>query len=442
MKRIAVVSNSPDSIEQITCISAKILGVEAIKFVPLLYHDLNDLNDFFSQHRTNIDGWIFSGETPYAFLSSNFDDVTHAVYCAHTGTDIYRYFLHALYRSQRHELRVSVDFPSTSIEQYHAILAETDVPTDNVHLFTYTPETLDATYQDIIRRHLSLWKDGLIDCTFTSSKKIYQGLLEEGVHVVQMRSNQLEIRQAALLLHAKLMRQRIRNSQVAILRLELLNPEPFLSAPDGSFRLQITNLKIKEHVLYLCQKMIGCYLAEKDNICYEIFASRHTIESHLEEVNTALQVIRRTLDMDMIGGIGYGEAASRAQSNARRAIAHGRSQLPAHALTLIDADGTITENPGTDGSLSFSAVSDDPELLRRLEAVSVGIRNYHKIVSIARDMSRPFTSADIARQMQTTDRNARRILARLLDAKLIVCVGEEALSSRGRPTKQYALTEP
>ena len=441
MKRIAVVSNSPDSIEQITQISAEVFGKKTTKFVPLLYQELNDLKDFFAQHRSDVDGWMFSGETPYSFLASDFDATTHAVYCARTGTDIYRYFLHALYHSPRHDLHVSVDFPSTSIEHYHTALAEIDVPTDNVHLFTFTPETLDTTYQNIIRQHLTLWKSGLIDCTFTSSRKISQGLRAEGVNVIQMRSNQLEIRQAALLLHDKLMRQLMQNNQVAILRLELLDSESFLSIPDGSFRLQITNLKIKEHILYLCQKMTGCYLVEKDNGRYEIFASRYTIETHFVQIKDALKNIHLALNVDMVGGIGYGETASHAQNNAVRAIAYGRMQNPAQALVAIDSNGVITENPGAEEIFSFSTASDDPELLRRLDAVGIGIRNYHKIAAIANDMNRPFTSADIAQQIHTTDRNARRILARLLEAKLIVCVGEEALSSRGRPTKKYSLTE-
>lgn len=46
-----------------------------------------------------------------------------------------------------------------------------------------------------------------------------------------------------------------------------------------------------------------------------------------------------------------------------------------------------------------------------------------------------FTTKDLATQLHLDERNVRRIITSLTEAGLAVCVGEEATSSRGRPSK-------
>ena len=62
-----------------------------------------------------------------------------------------------------------------------------------------------------------------------------------------------------------------------------------------------------------------------------------------------------------------------------------------------------------------------------------------RISAIAKKIGHGFTSSEIAQQMGVTDRNARRIIKNLLTAGLVICVGEESLSTRGRPTKKYRM---
>jgi len=202
------------------------------------------------------------------------------------------------------------------------------------------------------------------------------------------------------------------------------------------------DMRIKRHILEMCQALHNSYLSQKDSGRYEIFASRSVIEENLSAILSTIEDIRLYTNTEMSVGIGYGSTTGSAQHNAIHAILYGRAQTPVQKLTIIDDTGMIQENIGTKEALTYQPSTNDPALLAKLDRAGVGIKNYAKVNAIAQRIGRPFTSAELAAQMGVTERNARRILAALLTENLIACVGEESLTRRGRPSKKYVMSNP
>lgn len=180
-------------------------------------------------------------------------------------------------------------------------------------------------------------------------------------------------------------------------------------------------------------------MVEKENGRFEVFATRGIIERNAHKIRNAIEDIRLSLTIDVMAGIGFGYVAFDAQRNAWRALSYGKQQEPRQAMVAIDMNNNIKENMGTEHPLTFTSSLENPDILKRLESVGVGTRNYMRIWAIAQKLGHGFTSNELAQQMGVTDRNARRIIKNLLAAELVICVGEEALTTRGRPTKKYSM---
>lgn len=439
MKRIAIVSNSPEAIEQIRQLADTVFKPETTTYKIFCYQNVSEIKDIVLDNQDELNGWIFSGETPHHHAKPYLQESTPATHCILNGLEFFRYLLYSLYHSPSHELRVSADLPLYSADSWERALDEAAIPHDSVYIHRYNSASIDEDWSEVAEIHRAHYTSGRVDTILTSSTKVHCALDEMGIPVTQMHGSSFTIKNALLHLHDQIARQRLQYNRVALIRLEVADIEHMMSVFPGSLRFQTTELRIREKILGLCQELPGSYLTAKDHNSYEIFASRGIIEPNSTALYQLIENIRLTLNVDMIAGIGYGLTAFDAQRNAFHALSYARQKNPIQSVVAIDYDGTIVENVGTKKALTFAAASTNPRLLERLDSAGVGIKNYQKIAAIAQSLGRAFTSSEVALQMDTTERNARRILKSLLDAELINCVGEESLATRGRPTKKYQL---
>lgn len=439
MKTIGIVSNSPEALQHIRAVADSVFKPHSTHYETYCYKNTSEIKDIILNHVANTTGWVFSGETPYYHAQPFLPQDTASVYCILNGLEFFRYLLQCLYHSPTHELRVSVDLPKRSIGDWQTALNEAHIPHDQIYICYYDSSKVDQKIHTIVTQHQQLWQQSAIDCVLTSSTKVHDLLKAQDIPVVQMHGSTFTIRNALVTLHERIMRHRLQQNQVALIRIEPTDIDRLFSAGLGSLRIQTDDLRIKEKILTLCQQFHGSYLVQKDTGRYDIFASRGIIEDNFPQIQALLDDIRLSLNMELSAGIGFGYTTFDAQRNAFHALEYCRSQTPCQPLVSIDADGTIQENIGTEKSLTFTSASTNKELLKKLDSVGVGIKNYTRIAAIAQKLNHPFTSNEIAQHMDVTNRNAHRVLANLLKADLIRCIGEEALSSRGRPTKKYQM---
>ena len=439
MKTFGIVSNSPDVLKQIQEVAASVFNPKTTIYKTYCYQDTREIPGIIQDGCAEIEGWIFSGETPYAHAEPYLPKNMPAVSCILNGLEIFRYLLQSLALSKVHVLRISIDLPEIASPDWITAMQESGVPFDQVHLHYSDAMHIDQNLHSVVNFHNTLWQAGKIERVLTSSTKVRQTLERLHIPVIQMHGSTFTIRNALLKLKERRMHQHLIESEVALTRIETVNMEKLLLASSGPLQFQMQLLHLKEKILELCQNLHGSYLAEKDNGRFEIFASRGIIERNAGKIRKAIEDIRLNLNIEVSAGIGFGYTAFDAQRNAWRALSYGRQQDPRQDVIAIDINGNIQENLGTEHPLTFTASLENPEILSRLESVGVGTRNYMRISAIAKKIGHGFTSSEIAQQMGVTDRNARRIIKNLLTAGLVICVGEESLSTRDRPTKKYRM---
>lgn len=439
MIRIAIVSNSETAIQRIYTITAELLGQHA-NIQNFKYDSLSELKDFCQHQRHTINGWIFSGTTPYICAKEVLGNNTNLV-CPLTNMETIRYLLVIMCQSPNRELRVSIDVPNNVRKSYEDLFSETGLSDKEIKLFSYDPINIDDCYTELAARHTRLWQSGEINTILTSSTKINKCLTESGIPVKQLFSSNASIREAILRLKEQLMYMTIKKNQVALLRFEPADMGKMYTGSLDFFELQKQDIKLKRHILRLCQEISGCYFVPKDTMRYEIFASRGLIEDNYDKITNVINELNINHRLGISLGIGYASTAFGAQNHAFQALSYGRHQANNAHIVVIDAQGNITINPAVGNAWVLSGAANDPELANRLSAAGISIINYSKIQHIANKLGEyGFTANEISSQLGMTSRNANRLIAKLLKVSLVTCIGEESLSGRGRPTRRYKLT--
>lgn len=437
---IGVISNAPKAIEKIITIAQTKFSAETTAFIPIVYHHIDEIPQLLLQYKETVNAWFFSGPNPYNIAKPYMSANDIAVYRPVTGNEIYKYFLEALYRHPNKRLRISMDMPELNMKEYQLAMEELQIPKDEIYCYQY-PVKFDA--DTIVNHHLQLWKADKVDTIFTTTYATYLRLKALNAPVERDDHSAIAILNATETLAGMLNGSSLKKSQVALVMIEVFDVEKTFTTMNNSYKFQMLNLKIKEQLLNLCQHLNGCYLAAQDNGRYEIFASRGIIEDNIAIIQRTLEEIDLHLHTEMIAGIGFGTTAFSAQSNAYRATVYGKNHKSVKQVILIDNDGTITECVGNAGQeISYDVFTNDGELLEKLASANVGIKTYKRLVATVNHLNwDSFTSAQLALQLNVTERNIRRILAGLAFGGLITCIGEESLSTRGRPTRKYTLTK-
>lgn len=438
MITIAIVSNSETAIQRIHTITKEIFSQHAV-IQNFQYASLAELTEICQSNKHTIDGWIFSGTTPYSCAKEVLGNHNNLV-CPLTNMETIRYLLISMCQSPDRQLRVSMDVPEAVRQSYEELFLETGLSDKEIKLFSYNPHIIDDCYQKLADEHEKLWRSGKVSTILTSSTKINQRLSASGIPVTQVFSSNVSIREAVLRLKEQLMYIAIKKKQVALLRFEPSELDKLYTDSLDFFALQKQDLKLKRHILRLCQEIHGCYFVAKDTMRYEIFASRGLIEENYDKINATINELNINHRLNISLGIGFADTAFGAQNHAFQALAYGRHQSPNSHVVVIDANGKITVNPAGDKCLVLSGASDDAELSSLLAKAGISIVNYTKIQYIAAQLgSHGFTANEISAQLGMTSRNASRLISKLLKASLIACIGEESLSGRGRPTRRYQL---
>lgn len=441
MITIAIVSNSETAIQRLRTITKEIFGQHAI-IKNFQYASLAELTEICQNNRHTISGWIFSGTTPYSCAKTVLGNEKNNLVCPLTNMETIRYLLISICQSPDHELRVSMDVPETVRQSYEELFQETGLSEKEIKLFSYDPCHIDDCYKELADTHEKLWRSGKVNTILTSSTKVHQRLCTNGIPVTQVFSSNVSIREAVLRLKEQLMYISIKKRQVALLRFEPSDLDRLYTDSLDFFTLQKQDLKLKRHILRLCQEIHGCYFVAKDIMRYEIFASRGLIEENYDKIHAAVYELNINHRLNIRLGIGFADTAFDAQNHAFQALAYGRHQSQPSHVVVIDANGKIIVNPAGDKKLEISGASNNQELLSRLTKAGISIINYTKIQYIAAQRGQHgFTAHELSVQSGMTSRNASRLISKLLKASLLACIGEESLSGRGRPAKRYQLTQ-
>jgi len=432
MYKIGVVG-PPPSVERILEVAGEF--EHEIEFVPIPYEDAKSVSGIVAERNWEFNGWFFSGPIPYTIAKNVLSPEANIVYCPPTGANLYRCFIRMSIDHGEVVKSVSVDMIDSVQKYLHESLHELDIPLEDHHVLTYD-ENYDA--QKITQYHLDLWKAGKTQGAFTTLSSVERALKAEGIPVYRVLMTKMEIKQVMEIVIEKAKSSYFKDTQIGVEIIELEEMDKIAERSKTRFHLQHLELKIRQTLLLLCEKLDGSLLAN-GNGRYQIFSTRGAIQREIEMLRHTVRQLSLDADVPVAVGVGFGETAFSAENNARKAIQHAKER-PEFGIVIVQDDGVILESVGEADQLSYSYRSNDKELLEKLNKANVSIKTYNKIEALVQRMGwSAFTTTDIAEYLSMTVRNAQRIMGSLCEYDLAELIGEEQQGVRGRPKKMYTL---
>ncbi|EJL27682.1 hypothetical protein [Brevibacillus sp. BC25] len=432
MYRIGVVGPRP-SVERILAVANEF--EHEIEFVPFRYEDVRDVSKIVLEHHPELNGWFFSGPIPFTIAKNVLSPDANIVYCPPNGSNLYRCFIQMSIDQKTAVNRVSIDMIDSEGTHLSEAMSELDIPEEGIYVSMYNENfDLDA----ITQFHISLWREGKTQGAFTTFSVVEHALREEGIPVYRVLMTKMEIRQAMKIVIEKVKSSYFKDTQIGV---EIIELEQFDKIPERAstrFYLQHLELKIRQILLALCDRLDGSLLAN-GNGRYQIFSSRGAIQREIEMLRHTVEQLSLEAEVPVAVGVGFGDTAFSAENNARKAIQHAKER-PGAGIVVVQDNGVMMESVGETEELAYSFRSSDRELLEKLNRANVSVKSYHKLRALVQRMGwKTFSTTDIASHLSMTVRNAQRIMGSLCEVDLAEFSGEEQQAVRGRPKKLYQL---
>ncbi|MFS0916695.1 hypothetical protein [Brevibacillus sp. 179-C 1.1 NHS] len=431
MFKIGVVGPG-QSVERIIAIAKEF--DEGMNFIPYIYTETKETEQIVLENDQHVDHWLFSGPLPYLIAKNVLDDDKRMEHIYPTEASIYKGFLEVVYAQKKLVERVSIDMLLSTK------FMEESLRSSNLSISELYMKTFEATIDpnELLEFHLALWNQKKTDAAMTCYPTVYQSLVDAGIPAYWISPSNMDIHQTVRVFVEKVRTSYFKDTQIGIEMIEVEQFDRIKESAKTPYHLQYLELRIKEALIKLCEQVDGSLL-EQGNGRYVIFSTRGTIHREIPTLQSTVELLAKEADTTVAVGIGFGETAFAAEMNAHRALRQSKEKA-ARDIVMIQDDGTIVEWVGQEEELIYSYRADDDEVLEKLKKGNISVKSYKKLDALLQKMGwTDFTTKDLAKYLQMSERNAQRIVADLCAVELAECSGEESQSTRGRPTKRYRL---
>ncbi|MDF2715725.1 MAG: hypothetical protein K0R28_2650 [Paenibacillus sp.] len=400
-----------------------------LNLIPFVYEDVEDVPEIVKGGGNGIDLWLFTGRIAFEVGLPHVPEA-NALMIRSSGSALMKTLFNAV-RAGGIPKRFSIDTLTDAevSETLNELQLLDSVPV--VH-----PKSGYVPSAELIHFHESLYRSGEINVCITHRGHVYEDLLKRGISVFRIVPTVMSIRETLRLASQLGETNHFRQSQIAVLLLQVRN---VFKENTSSYEMHRLNLKLQELLLQFTEHISGT-LIPTGSTTFSIFSTRGAIERSSEFPPSLLfEKIRLLTDGSVHFGIGYGLTAFGAEQNAVLALSRTDKREDG-GLVIADEAGAIEEAFPNQQSLSFHYHSDDLEVINRLKRVGVSSATFSKIVSVqARTGKRSVSAADLASWLDMTQRNANRLLSELERGGLARVIGEEAPAPKGRPRKLFRI---
>lgn len=405
-----------------------------MKFIPYPYHKTNETEKIVLENNPQVDYWLLSGPIPYGIAKKALGESEKLGYILLTEASLYKCFMDLGYSQGKLIERVSIDMMSESIVVEEAVQQLEKPPN---HLYVKMFE-VGIDPNNLFQFHLDLWKDGKTEGAFTCFPTVTHALKDAGVPAVSITPSRMEIQQTLRIFWEKLRASYFKDTQIGVEIIEIESFDRIIEKAGTPYHLQYLELRLKEALIKLCEKLDGS-LSEQGNGRYVIFSSRGAIEREIQMLKETVEYLSLEANAEVAIGIGFGVTVYSAETNAHRAIQLSKDKDD-RDIVMIQENGMVIESVGQMEELVYSYRTDDQDFMEKLKKGNISAKTFNKIEALIRRMGwNDFTTKDLATNLRMTERNARRIVSELCEVNLAECTGEEALPTRGRPSKIYRL---
>ncbi|RYG72304.1 hypothetical protein EU245_11020 [Lentibacillus lipolyticus] len=403
-----------------------------IEFKPFIYTDVSEMDSIIQNNRLIVDQWLFSGIMNYSLaIDKKVITQDEGSYPLLHGSS----FFGILMEAQLNEGKIFKNISIDTITNEEISKVTSFYKLDALKYFN-APFEGYASLGELSKFHKSLYQSGEAEIAITSIKAVYNELKRDGIPAYRLTPSYLSIKLTIQLLIERAQANRYENLQMAVVGCKIVN-EQASDEPYDLFKSKHHELNIKKSLMYLTEKMNGSFVDVGDGL-YFIFTTKGEIDNDAEKDFFRLMdefMVRDQLSIGVV--IGYGENVSHAEQNVRFGLRKMKADDKASILVIDDQQSITTKLPDRESAFLNSDYIEEV-LKEKFGDEEINFRDAVRLIIYTQKYNKQaFTSQDVARWLQSTDRNGRRILANLENANLIEKCGTANLKQKGRPKITY-----
>ncbi|PSL50435.1 hypothetical protein B0H94_10346 [Salsuginibacillus halophilus] len=425
------VAGPADSIQTVAEAVEAVKGIELVTFT---YESTEEAAEIVTENDAAVDHWLFTGPAPYDYvLQHGVIDQTRASHPELHGSNLLGRLLEAQYHHKKLIQNISID-----------TMNETDV-TKALQPYHLNHELQVAAYETsgyvppeaVTNYHEQLYLQGETEAAFTCLQQVADDLKAKGVPVYRVVPSVHSMQIILKYIREHLYSSSFRKAQVALVAVTaetvVRNAPPEVTA----YARYHKELELKKWLLQAAELLQGSFIQMGDGL-YFIYTTRGMVEANRSGLFKALHDAHVQSELPAQAGIGFGRTAGEAEFHAREAL-----QLEAPGVTevivTVDEDKTINEWQADTTDITYRKQRLTAAAHQNRAEALISPMLVEKVAALADYYDQAIVSPqDLARWLNSSQRNARRVLTRLEETGLAELAGEEA-GARGRPRKVYRL---
>ena len=312
-------------------------------------------------------------------------------------------------------------------EMVENIIDEFEIKNTEMFCLPFSTNINEDNYLDW---HINLYKSGKINIMITGFMNIYNQIKEKGYPIVLLRPTRSLVKASYDEVMSKHAISKAESSQIAV---EIFNFGNYSNNIENYYSNMIKKTDIDKYIISYVRSINGAVFPFGRNE-YIIFSNKGSVNKNSNyEKLLKLQKEIKALGFDLNIGIGFGATAFKAEINATKAVERGIDSKEFYIYS-IDEDENLTGPLGMDNEISYCIIPNDKSILEISNQTGLSCETISKIIGISEVRgSKIYDSKELAGYLDISDRSARRILQKIISAKLGKVHAKESSKGAGRP---------
>ena len=404
--------------------------------IVVAYDDLLQIPEIYRQYQDQCDAVMLSGSSARRVLELNCPDLDKPVSEFQVDSDaLHRDILRfAMERKSLDFSRIAMDFllPLGNCYSVADFLTIDDMPaviSKNNDWMRYEQVLQCGAESLILQRLKDLWERNAIDCVICMYSSIIPSLRELGIPFRCPFLSDAHLKRLIKDILVKIELNRLHNNHPAIIQI--------FPADAGNLTEEQGSVLEQELRHYLQANLVDCVI-QRSEACCTVITSMQVVrfltdEFHICQIWAMLKEKHAT---PFLTAYGIGTTISHAMNNVQIASREAKLQ---ESPFVMDSNGHLIGPMNSQGTTVITQAFR-LKLSDIARQSSLSVTNVQKILAVLHNRgSDKLTTQELAESLNTTVRNASRIMQNLIQGGFAVPVFTQASHSRGRPVQVYSI---
>jgi hypothetical protein len=409
-----------------------------------LYKVYTETPKLLQNQQPYLDAILFAGSTPMSYSEKHMKPIIPWEFVPRSGSALLQVLLQIALSKNCNVYQVSSDL--YDLNQLSETYKEIGIAENQFQIFTINKTPLEDNYIDYVCAfHEQHYRRNQVSCCITALYNVHAALVEKNIPCFRVDPTINIIRQTLHKLQLNHLVQVSQQSQIVALYIRTESPSEYSLFNDNEYQYFIDKTNVARQI-YLFAQRVQAAVIEVGAREFLLFSTKQLVESvtnNFENIDL-LQAVKENSSSTISIGIGYGQTAQAAKSNASLGMDRA-SKLGGHAAFIV-YNGTKIIGPIRMSDDQQQVVIDqkiDQKFLAVSEKSGISTNTIFRLCSILEYHGKTrFTASELADLIRVSPRTMNRILAKLELHGYCFEVGKRVLTKAGRPSRIVELKIP